>query len=177
MANPNDDLAGTQTENNESPRKNIRSIIGALFGGLLLGLIISTVIGFVMYRKFPSHFQNCADPRLMFAKKKAHNRNRAKDNIQQDKQRQVLNVSPLTQSERSPEYSNTPEQQTTVTVTDDVYNHLNEKEETQDGDTYDHACTTTTSGHVMMLRDYNNHGLNDDNNLSGNADYSTLEHI
>lgn len=92
-------------------------------------------------------------------------------------QRQVLNVSPLTQSERSPEYSNTPGQQTTVTVTDDVYNHLNEKEETQDGDTYDHACTTTTSGHVMMLRDYNNHGLNDDNNLSGNADYSTLEHI
>lgn len=96
-------------------------------------------------------------------------------------QRQVLNVSPLTRSEQNPEYRNTSEQQSAVTVTDDVYNHLNEKEETQDGDTYDHACAVTKKGQVIELGDYSCHeGLNDDYNLSagiGTDDYSTLEHI
>lgn len=95
-------------------------------------------------------------------------------------QRQVLNVSPLTLSERSPEYSNTSGQQNTVTVTDDVYNYLNEEEETQDGDTYDHACAATKNGHAMIMSDYSNHhGLNDDYKSAGRGtdDYFTLEHI
>lgn len=60
---------------------------------------------------------------------------------------------------------------------DDVYNYLNEKEEIQDGDIYDYVCIIIISGYVMMLRDYNNYGLNDDNNLLGNVDYFILEYI
>lgn len=95
-------------------------------------------------------------------------------------QKQVLNVSPLTRSERSPEYSNTSGQQNTVTVTDDVYNYLNEEEETQDGDTYDHACAATKNGHAMIMSDYSNHhSFNDDYKSAGRGtdDYFTLEHI
>lgn len=96
-------------------------------------------------------------------------------------QRQVLNVSPLSRSEQSPEYRNSSGQQSAVTVTDDVYNHLNEEEETQDGDTYDHACAATKKVQLIELGDYSNHqGLSDDYNLSAGTatdDYFTLEHI
>lgn len=92
-----------------------------------------------------------------------------------------LNVSPLTRSEKSPEYRNTSGQQNTVTVTDDVYNFLNEKEENQDGDFYDHACAATKRGHAIELGDYSNqNSLNDDFNLSAGTEtdnYSTLQHI
>lgn len=165
----------TQTENNE----NVGAILGALFAGLLFGFIISTGIGFIIYRRFRSNIKKRTDPTLMFSMNKTYNRTKDEGIIQQDKQRQVLNGSPLTRSERSPEYRNTSGQQNTVT--DDVYSHLNEKEETQDGDTYDHACAATKSGHVINLGNYSYHnGLNDDNNLSagtGTDDYSTLEHI
>lgn len=114
----------------------------------------------------------------MYSKNETYSRTRDKDIIQHNKQMQVLNVSPLTRSEKLPEYSNT---QRAVLVNDDVYNHLNEKEEAQDRDTYDHACAATISGHAIELGDYSNHdGLNDDYNLSarkGTDDYSTLEHI
>lgn len=90
-------------------------------------------------------------------------------------------MSPLTRSEQSPEYSNTSGQLSAVIVTDDVYNHLNEEEETQDDDTYDHACAATKKVQAIELGDYSNHqGLSDDYNLStGTAtdDYFTLEHI
>lgn len=177
QARKNDNLAAAQLENNE----NIGGILGALFGGLLLGFIITTGIGFIMHRRFRLIIQKRTDQKLMHSKNKTCNRTIDTDITQQDKQRQVLNVPPLTRSEQSPEYSNTSGQQNTVTVTDDVYNHLNEEEETQDGDTYDHACAATKKVQAIEFGDYCNHqGLNDDYNLSAGTttdDYSTLEHI
>lgn len=94
-------------------------------------------------------------------------------------QKKVLNVSPKTRSQESPKYSNTSGKQHVVTVTDDVYNHLNEKDKNHDDDNYDHVCAATTSGHVHELSEYSNHhGL--DSHFSagmGTDDYSTLEHI
>lgn len=62
---------------------------------------------------------------------------------------------------------------------EDVYNHLNEKEETQNEDTYDHACAASISGHMIEFGDYGNHpGLGDDFAISSKTetdDYSTLE--
>lgn len=68
-------------------------------------------------------------------------------------QKKVLNVSPIARSQESPEYSNMSGKQFAVTATDDVYNHLNEKEETQDENTYDHACAAAAKGH-RDLDDY-----------------------
>lgn len=88
-------------------------------------------------------------------------------------------MSPLTRSEDFPEYSNIAEKQNAMKVTDDLYNHLNEKEKTQDDDNYDHACAATTSGHANELSEYSNHrGLDCDLSAGmGTDDYSTLEHI
>lgn len=62
-----------------------------------------------------------------------------------------------------------------------MYNHLNDKEETQDEDTYDHACAASVSGHANDLGDYSNdHGLNNNLIMSGGTgtdDYSTLEQM
>lgn len=67
-----------------------------------------------------------------------------------------------------------------MTTMDDVYNHLNEKGETTDEDTYDHACAATTRSHLKDLDDYSNmHNMDDGTTMSGgteNDDYSTLEH-
>lgn len=68
-------------------------------------------------------------------------------------QKKVLSVSPKPRSQESPEYSNTSGKQHVVTVTDDVYNHLNEKEKTQDDDNYDHVCAAAARGHLRDLDD------------------------
>lgn len=90
-------------------------------------------------------------------------------------------MSPLTRSEDLPEYSNIAEKQNAMKVTDDVYNHLNEKDKNLDDDNYDHACATAISGHVNDLSVYSSHhGIDDDYELSagtGTNDYANLEHI
>lgn len=43
--------------------------------------------------------------------------------------------------------------QNKVIVKDGLCNHLNEKEESQNKDTYDHACPVTISGHAIGLDD------------------------
>lgn len=176
LAHQIDNQAVTQTETTKN-----NAILGAFFGGLILGTIITTALVFILYRRFCSKIQKRTDPQLLYTKNETYNRTNDKDIIQQDKQRQVLNVSPLTRSEQSPEYRNTSGQQSAMTLTDDVYNHLNEEEETQDGDTYDHACAATKKVQLIELGDYSNHqGLRDDYNLSAGTatdDYFTLEHI
>lgn len=168
-----------QTEKQESSRKNLGAILGSLFGGLVLGLIIATGIGFIVYRRFRSSIQTRANAQIMFSMNDTYNTSREDDIIKQDKQKRVLNVPPLTRSEESPEYSNTSGKQSALTVTDDVYNHLNEIKETQDENTYDHACSASVSGRANDLGDYSNdHGLNNNLILSGGTgtdDYSTLE--
>lgn len=66
-----------------------------------------------------------------------------------------------------------------MTATDDVYNHLNEKEKAQEEDTYDHACASV-SRHANDLEDYSNQPVLDDFVMSGGTetdDYSTIEKI
>lgn len=67
-----------------------------------------------------------------------------------------------------------------MTIMDDVYNHLNEEGETQDDDTYDHACAAAARSHLKDLDDYSNiHAMVDGTTVSDgteNDDYSTLEH-
>lgn len=67
-----------------------------------------------------------------------------------------------------------------MTATDDVYNHLNEKEKAQDDDSYDHACATSVSRHANDSEDYSNQHVLDDFAMSGGTetdDYSTIEKI
>lgn len=65
-----------------------------------------------------------------------------------------------------------------MTTMDDVYNHLNEKEETQDENTYDHACAAAAKGH-RDLDDYSYLRSMDDGTAvsggTGNDNYYTLE--
>lgn len=73
--------------------------------------------------------------------------------------------------------------QNKVIVKDGLCNHLNEKEESQNKDTYDHACPVTISGHAIGLDDsstWDHHSLNDDYGLSagtGTDEYSSLEQM
>ena len=55
--------------------------------------------------------------------------------------RKVVNVPPYAPSDETPENGNIA--QTSVTRTEDIYNHLNEKEELDGEDDYDHACAAT----------------------------------
>lgn len=94
-------------------------------------------------------------------------------------QKKVLNVTPIPRSQQSPEYSSKSGKQSADTVTDDVYNHLNEKEETQDEDTYDHACAAAARGHLRDFDDYSSlHGMDDGTVVSDGTkkdNYYTLE--
>lgn len=89
-------------------------------------------------------------------------------------------MSPLARPQELPENSNMSVKESAMTTMDDVYNHLNEKGETQDEDTYDHACAAATRSHPKYLDDYSNiHNMDDSTTMSGgteNDDYFTLEH-
>lgn len=95
-------------------------------------------------------------------------------------QKKVLNVSPFTRSQELPEYSNASGKEHAMSTMDDVYNHLNEKGETRDEDTYDHACAVAARSHLRDLDDYSNiPAMGDGTVVSGgteNDDYSTLGH-
>lgn len=167
-----------QTEKQESSRKNIGAILGALLGGLVLGLIIATGIGLIMYRRCRFMIQTRANRQIMFSMNDTYN---GDDGVtKQDKQKRALNVSTLARSEESLENRNTFGKQSALTATDDVYNHLNEKEKAQDDDTYDHACATSVSRHANDSEDYSNQPVLDDFAMSGGTetdDYSTIEKI
>lgn len=80
-------------------------------------------------------------------------------------------------------WNTTTRLQNKVIVNDGLCNHLNEKEESQNKDTYDHACPVTISGHAIGLDDsstWDHHSLNDDYGLSagtGTDEYSSLEQM
>lgn len=166
-----------QKEKKESSRKNIGAILGALLGGLVLGLIIATGIGLIMYRRCRFMIQTRANPQIMFSMNDTYN---GDDGVtKQDKQKRALNVSTLARSEESPKNRNDSGKQSAVTATDDVYNHLNEKEKAQEEDTYDHACASVRR-HANDLEDYSNQPVLDDFAMSGGTetdDYSTIEKI
>lgn len=179
-----------KTESHESPRDNIRAILGALLGGLLFGIIITTGTVYVLYRRsrYSIHTRRRKEPGVMYAANDTFDDGRDEDTFQnnvvanksKDKQKKVLNVSPLTRPQELPEYSNMSEKESAMTTMDDVYNHLKEKGETQDEDTYDHACAAAKRSYLKDLDDYSNiHNMDDGTTMSGgteNDDYSTLEH-
>lgn len=170
----------------KSTSDNMGPILGALFGGLLLGVIITSGTVYLIYKR--SQFKR-KEPGVMFAVNATHGgvkdddtiQNKSSTNQNKVKQKRVLNVSPISRSEESSQYSNSPGKQSAVTDKDDVYNHLNEKRETEDENTYDHACAAAGKGH-RDLDDYNNlHGtcMDDDIVVLGGADiddYSTFAH-
>ncbi|XP_052679046.1 uncharacterized protein LOC128159874 isoform X2 [Crassostrea angulata] len=178
-----------KTESHESPRDNIRAILGALLGGLLFGIIITTGTVYALYRRsrYSIHTRR-KEPGVMYAANDTFDDGRDEDTFQnnvvanksKDKQKKVLNVSPLTRPQELPEYSNMSEKESAMTTMDDVYNHLKEKGETQDEDTYDHACAAAKRSYLKDLDDYSNiHNMDDGTTMSGgteNDDYSTLEH-
>ncbi|XP_065937240.1 uncharacterized protein [Magallana gigas] len=179
-----------KSESHESPRDNIRAILGALLGGLLLGVIITTGTVYILYRRsrYLINTRRRKEPRVMYAANDTFDDGRDEDTFQndvvtnksKDKQKKVLNVSPLARPQELPEYSNMSVKESAMTTMDDVYNHLNEKGETQDEDTYDHACAAATRSHLKDLDDYSNmHNMDDGTTMSGgteNDDYFTLEH-
>lgn len=95
-------------------------------------------------------------------------------------QKKVLNVSPLTRSQESPEHCNTSGKQSAAGLMDDVYNHLNEIKETVTENTYDHACAVSAKSQNKDLDDYSYlRGINGNTVVSGGTgddNYSTLEH-
>ena len=54
-------------------------------------------------------------------------------------QREVINIEP----NLPPEYCNVSNKSVRQPRNEDIYNHLNEKEEREDSDNYDHACAAT----------------------------------
>nr|XP_022300013.1 uncharacterized protein LOC111108428 isoform X3 [Crassostrea virginica] len=131
----------------DQQESNVGRTLGALLGGVLLGVLI-TVIGFIIYkrRKNPNK-RHREEPQVVFADNNAYGvatkmeRNVVNDSSGNKNKRKVVNVSPYAPSDETPEYGNVS--QTSVTRTEDIYNHLNEKEEQDGEDNYDHACAAT----------------------------------
>ena len=86
---------------------------------------------------------------------------------------------PYTPSSQSPEYGNISQTSRTKRANEDIYNHLNEKENPDDDDNYDHACAAT--GHTRGNFDSDYSSMRDmDKGYSssvakGTDDYFTLE--
>lgn len=182
-----------QTEiKGKSSSTNIGPILGALLGGLLIGVVLTAGFGFVIYKRFRFHIEKRKEPRVVCSMNETYNRTKDDDilphrpnepYVHQDKQitnRKVVNVSHLTGTEDLPKYSNIARKQNAMSLTDDVYNHLNEKDKNEDDNNYDHAyAAAATSGHVNDLSEYSNHhGLDCDLSAGmGTDDYSSLEHF
>ncbi|XP_078339755.1 uncharacterized protein LOC111109898 isoform X2 [Crassostrea virginica] len=142
--NDNEASFGDQRESNI----NVGSTVGALIGGVLLGVLITTVIGFIINKrsgKNPNTRQR-EEPRVVFADNDAYGEAKIDRNVGNasrgnKNKRKVVNVPPYAPSDETPEYGNVS--QTSVTRTEGIYNHLNEKEDRDGEDNYDHACAAT----------------------------------
>ncbi|XP_078339752.1 uncharacterized protein LOC144627246 [Crassostrea virginica] len=142
--NDNEASFGDQRES----KINVGSTVGALIGGVLLGVLITTVVGFIIYKrsgKYPNTRQR-EEPRVVFADNNAYGEAKIDRNVGNasrgnENKRKVVNVPPYAPSDETPENGNIS--QTSVTRTEDIYNHLNEKEDQDGEDDYDHACAAT----------------------------------
>nr|XP_022296110.1 uncharacterized protein LOC111105920 isoform X2 [Crassostrea virginica]XP_022296111.1 uncharacterized protein LOC111105920 isoform X2 [Crassostrea virginica] len=133
---------------------SLGSTLGALLGGVLLGVLITTVIGFIFYKRSQQNYikRQTEEPTVVFADNHAYGTARIQGNTDnastnnKNNQRQIVNVSPYTPSDESPEYGNVSQTSRTKRANENIYNHLNEKETPDDDDNYDHACAAT--GHT-----------------------------
>nr|XP_022296115.1 uncharacterized protein LOC111105921 isoform X1 [Crassostrea virginica]XP_022296116.1 uncharacterized protein LOC111105921 isoform X1 [Crassostrea virginica]XP_022296117.1 uncharacterized protein LOC111105921 isoform X1 [Crassostrea virginica]XP_022296118.1 uncharacterized protein LOC111105921 isoform X1 [Crassostrea virginica] len=133
---------------------SLGSTLGALFGGVVLGALITTVIGFIIHKRIHQNYKRrqTQEPRVVFADNNGYgdaDAERNADNASRSNkpnQRKIVNVPPYTPSSQSPEYGNISQTSRTKRANEDIYNHLNEKENPDDDDNYDHACAAT--GHM-----------------------------
>ncbi|XP_078339754.1 uncharacterized protein LOC111109898 isoform X1 [Crassostrea virginica] len=179
--NDNEASFGDQRESNI----NVGSTVGALIGGVLLGVLITTVIGFIINKrsgKNPNTRQR-EEPRVVFADNDAYGEAKIDRNVGNasrgnKNKRKVVNVPPYAPSDETPEYGNVS--QTSGTRTEDIYNHLNEKEDRDGEDDYDHACVATGlsrggyfDSDYSSMRDVDNGCSKSAKNVNDN--YFTLE--
>ena len=86
---------------------------------------------------------------------------------------------PYAPSSQSPEYGNISQTLRIKRANEDIYNHLNEKENPDDDDNYDHACAATGHTRGNFDSDYSSMRDVDNGNSSsvakGTDDYFTLE--
>ncbi|XP_065937241.1 uncharacterized protein [Magallana gigas] len=75
-----------KSESHESPRDNIRAILGALLGGLLLGVIITTGTVYILYRRsrYLINTRRRKEPRVMYAANDTFDDGRDEDTFQND---------------------------------------------------------------------------------------------
>nr|XP_022296134.1 uncharacterized protein LOC111105927 [Crassostrea virginica] len=128
--------------NTDVRRSDVGLIIGVLFGGICLGALITTGIAFVIFKRSQFTSGKREEPNVVFADNKAYSvisveinggeENPSCPNVQQ----KAISSSKHNNSKEIPEYSN---HSGNAKKQDDVYNHLNEKDDSVDDDTYDHA--------------------------------------
>nr|XP_022297305.1 uncharacterized protein LOC111106778 isoform X1 [Crassostrea virginica]XP_022297306.1 uncharacterized protein LOC111106778 isoform X1 [Crassostrea virginica]XP_022297307.1 uncharacterized protein LOC111106778 isoform X1 [Crassostrea virginica] len=166
---------------------SLGSTLGALFGGVVLGVLITTVIGFIIHKRIHQNYKRrqTQEPRVVFADNNGYGDaeiERIVDNASRSNkpnQRKIVNVPPYAPSSQSPEYGNISQTSRTKGANEDIYNHLNEKENPDDDDNYDHACAAT--GHMRGNFDSDYSSMRDvDKGYSssvakGTDDYFTLE--
>ena len=87
-------------------------------------------------------------------------------------QHKIFTSSPCNSSKETPEYSNHLANSKRQQIHDDVYNHLNEKDDRVDDDTYDHA--TAAIGNDRDLNEYSSVG-DMEKEFAVSDDYSTLD--
>nr|XP_022296125.1 tenascin-like isoform X2 [Crassostrea virginica] len=120
------------------------STVGILFGGFFLGVFITAGFVFIIYRKFKFSGIKRTEPSVLFTEK-VYSLAKADEFIQsgpsspQNTMREVINIAP----HKPPEYSYVSHKPQRQPRNEDIYNHLNEKEEHEDSDNYDHACAAT----------------------------------
>nr|XP_022296122.1 uncharacterized protein LOC111105921 isoform X3 [Crassostrea virginica] len=168
-------------------KSSLGSTLGALFGGVVLGALITTVIGFILHKRIHQNYKRrqTQEPRVVFADNNGYGDaeiERIADNASRSNkpnQRKIVNVPPYAPSSQSPEYGNISQTSRTKGANEDIYNHLNEKENPDDDDNYDHACAAT--GHMRGNFDSDYSSMRDvDKGYSssvakGTDDYFTLE--
>nr|XP_022297502.1 protein draper-like [Crassostrea virginica] len=120
------------------------STVGILFGGFFLGVFFTAGFVFIIYRKFKFSGIKRTEPSVLFTEK-VYSLAKADEFIQsgpsspQNTMREVINIAP----HKPPEYSYVSHKPQRQPRNEDIYNHLNEKEEREDSNNYDHACAAT----------------------------------
>ena len=87
-------------------------------------------------------------------------------------QHKIFTSYPCNSSKDTPEYSNHSANSKRQQIHDDVYNHLNEKDDRVDDDSYDHA--TAAIGNDRDVNDYSSVG-DMEKTFAVSDDYSTLD--
>ncbi|XP_078339757.1 uncharacterized protein LOC144627247 [Crassostrea virginica] len=128
----------------DAPGSTSLSTLGILFRGLFLGVFITAGIVFIIYHRIKSSEKRRPEPCISYTQTvygltRAAEFNHSGSSSPQNTMREVINIEP----NLPPEYCNVSNKSVRQPRNEDIYNHLNEKEEREDSDNYDHACAAT----------------------------------